>query len=166
MSERVLDNANDFINSIVDEYDLANDEDFKYYSIFGEISARIAGYRIDHGLSQDQLAEILQVSQVMVSKYESGEYNISIQKLNHICHVLGIQLDVTLQDKSQAEKLVSNTEEAMARRDASSAYSASVSQRLLMDGSSYGFGDNVLPWPSESIHPTPGSLKEAISNGK
>lgn len=103
MNNTKLSNANEFIDSIIEEKNLSDSEEFRYYSILGEISSKIVDYRIEKELSQEQLADLLHVSQVMVSRYESGDYNISIQKLNHICHVLGLRLDVSISNLQEME---------------------------------------------------------------
>ena len=68
----------------------------RYYDILGDISIALVEYRIKHNLNQKQLSENLGVAQSMVSKYESGDYNISIKALNDLCGKLGFSLDVKL----------------------------------------------------------------------
>ena len=46
--------------------------------------------RHEMGLNQKQMAELLGVTQGMVSKYESGEYNFTIGTLNEICGKIGL----------------------------------------------------------------------------
>lgn len=60
--------------------------------ILSDVSVRVVDYRVKHGLSQAQLAQRLGVSQAMVSKYESGSYNFTIEKLAHLCCVLDMTL--------------------------------------------------------------------------
>ena len=71
---------------------------YNYYNLLGEISARIVEYRMVHGLTQGQLAERLRITQGMVSRYESGEYNFSLKTLNDLCSSLGLELSVRLED--------------------------------------------------------------------
>ena len=67
-----------------------------YYDILGDISITLVEYRIKHNLNQKQLSEKLGVAQSMISKYESGDYNISIKALNELCGKLGFSLDVKM----------------------------------------------------------------------
>ena len=84
-------------------------EAYAQYTILGDISVALVEYRTKHGLSQTQLAERLDVTQAMVSKYESGEYNISICALVHLCAALGLSLKV---DIGQPWSLPENTAES------------------------------------------------------
>ena len=72
--------------------------------IFGELSPeeRLEERYYDI-LNQIQLSEKLGVTQSMISKYESGDYNISIKALNDLCGKLGFALDVSI-TAPQAEK--------------------------------------------------------------
>lgn len=66
------------------------------YDAMSEISLAFSDYRRGRGLSQKEMAEILDVSQPMVSKIESGEYNFSIEELCKICDKIGWRLKVNL----------------------------------------------------------------------
>jgi len=48
--------------------------------------------RTDAGLTQQQLADRLDVPQSFVSKYESGERRLDLVELREICKALGIPL--------------------------------------------------------------------------
>ena len=62
------------------------------------ISASIESKRINLGLSQKEFANLLGVSQGMVSRYESGEYNFSIETLNELCSKIGLIFDPIVYD--------------------------------------------------------------------
>jgi len=49
--------------------------------VSAEISKAFIKYRKENNLTQVQLAEILGVNQVMVSKLESGDYNPTVKKV-------------------------------------------------------------------------------------
>ena len=85
--------------------DLTTEEQIeaRYYDILGDISIALVEYRIRHNLNQKQLSEKLGVAQSMVSKYESGDYNISIRALNELCGKLGFSLDVKITAPAEAE---------------------------------------------------------------
>ena len=66
------------------------------YDIYSDISAAFVAYRIQRKLSQAQLAEYLGVSQPMVSKYESGNYNFSIEALYTSLKKIGYEMKIPL----------------------------------------------------------------------
>ncbi len=70
----------------------------KLYDIYYKISTSIFKYRLNHNLSQKKLAEKLGVTQAMVSKLESGDYNYTIEQLWKISSKLGLQFDVIFKE--------------------------------------------------------------------
>lgn len=88
--------ATNLLDMLDGEMSAAEKNDCHYYDILGDISIAMVEYRIAHQLNQKQLAELLGVSQTMVSKYESGSYNISVKALNDLCFKLGLSLSVAL----------------------------------------------------------------------
>lgn len=62
-----------------------------------KISARIERRRIEMGLTQQEFAEYMGVTQGMISKWESREYNFTIKTLNEICQKLDLELSVSLE---------------------------------------------------------------------
>ena len=62
------------------------------------ISARIEKCRLDMGMTQQEFAEYMGVSQGMVSKWESTEYNFTIKSLNEICEKLKLTLNVEINE--------------------------------------------------------------------
>ena len=50
-----------------------------------KISAIIVSNRLEKGMNQKQFAEFAGVSQGMISKWESGEYNFTIETLAKVC---------------------------------------------------------------------------------
>jgi DNA-binding transcriptional regulator YiaG len=62
------------------------------------ISAQIELKRKQMGMNQTEFAHFMNVSQGMISKWESGEYNFSILTLNTICEKLGLQFNPVLHD--------------------------------------------------------------------
>ncbi|MBQ9049343.1 MAG: helix-turn-helix transcriptional regulator [Lachnospiraceae bacterium] len=57
------------------------------------ISAAIELRRKDLGMNQKQFASFMDVSQAMISKWESGEYNFTINTLNEICNKLNLDFN-------------------------------------------------------------------------
>ncbi len=57
------------------------------YNIIGE---RLKKARTDKGLTQEKLAEKLDVSIAFLSRIERGSSHISLKRLSQICDILGI----------------------------------------------------------------------------
>ncbi len=72
------------------------------------IGEKITRLRTDVGLSQEQLAEKIEVSRQSVSKWEVNQALPQIDKVLQLCEIFGVSTDELLQDKksiqSQAEK--------------------------------------------------------------
>jgi len=60
------------------------------------ISAKIELARLDRGMTQKEFADFMGVTQGMVSKWESREYNFTIKSLNEICEKLGLGCDIDI----------------------------------------------------------------------
>lgn len=61
-----------------------------------KISAKIERCRIDMGMTQKEFANYMGVTQGMVSKWESREYNFTIKTLNYICQKIDLELTVSI----------------------------------------------------------------------
>ena len=82
----------------MDEYcDEPLKERIGLYDIYYEISSKLFDYRMSNGWSQKKLAEVLGVTQAMVSKLESGEYNYTIEQLWKISKKLGWKLNISFE---------------------------------------------------------------------
>lgn len=68
-----------------------------------KISAMIERRRIDMGLTQQEFAKYMGVTQGMVSKWESREYNFTIRSLNEICEKLGLELCIDMSKPSDSD---------------------------------------------------------------
>lgn len=64
-----------------------------------KISAKIEKCRLDLGMTQIEFANFMGVTQGMVSKWESRDYNFTIRSLNEICQKLDITLSVSIEKK-------------------------------------------------------------------
>ena len=96
----VFKNASAMIDALRDTLTPQEAVEYRYYEILGNISRMLVEYRINNNLNQKQLSSLLDVSQSMVSKYESGDYNISIRALNELCGKLNIDLDIRMTSKT------------------------------------------------------------------
>ena len=63
-----------------------------------KIGEKITGLRVKAGLSQEQLAEQLDVSRQSVSKWEMGQALPQIDKVLQLCELFGISTDLLLRD--------------------------------------------------------------------
>ena len=75
-----------------------------------KISATILKKRIDMGMTQTQFADFMEVSQAMISKWESDDYNFSIETLAKICDKLDLDLDIEMKSNVDCykEKFINN----------------------------------------------------------
>jgi len=96
LNKELLTNPWDLIDKLVDN-DLK--QLFELDDILVDISLKIINYRIDNNLSQKQLAKKLGISQSMVSKLESGEYNPTVEQLWKISKKLGWSFKVVMEDE-------------------------------------------------------------------
>ena len=64
-----------------------------------KISSVILSNRLERGMNQKQFAEFVGVSQGMISKWESGEYNFTVETLANICEKLNLDFDVILSSR-------------------------------------------------------------------
>ena len=81
-----------------------------YSNMLDDISIAMTEYRMKNNLSQAQLAEKLHLSQSLISSYECGARNISIEKL---CSLMaGIGKNVSLQLEDTSDNMHSNEKAA------------------------------------------------------
>ncbi len=69
-----------------------SDVEVKSIVQLAKISAKIERYRIEKGMTQKEFATYMGVTQGMVSKWESRDYNFTVKTLNEICDKLGLSL--------------------------------------------------------------------------
>lgn len=79
-----------------------SDTDVKSTVELAKISAQIERYRVERGMTQQEFAEYMGVSQGMISKWESRDYNFTIKTLNEICEKIDLKLTISL-DKTYAK---------------------------------------------------------------
>ncbi len=80
------------------------------YDIYYKISTALFDYRLKYDLSQKKLAEKLGVSQPMVTKLESGDYNYTVEQLWKIATKLGFKFSIDFQEPEQEFSVISNSE--------------------------------------------------------
>lgn len=74
-----------------------------------KISAKIAKLRIEKEMSQKQFADFMGVTQSMVSKWESENYNFSVESLAKICEKLNLNLEINLKEQKAEKKYDSSS---------------------------------------------------------
>lgn len=88
-----------------------SETEIKTFTELAKISARIERCRIDMHMTQQEFAQYMGVTQGMVSKWESREYNFTIKTLNEICQKIDLELYVSL------EKTCMNSEYTIVKWD-------------------------------------------------
>lgn len=92
-------------NSTKNLFDILSEQFSKEELIAADISSNIAfsiiKYRHEHGMTQKQLAEKTKVTQAMVSKWENGDYNFTIESLAKLCVQLGMQLNCEISEPAE-----------------------------------------------------------------
>ncbi|OLN33079.1 helix-turn-helix transcriptional regulator [Desulfosporosinus metallidurans] len=81
------------------------------YDIYYKISTAIFDYRLKYDLSQKKLAEKLGVTQPMVAKLESGDYNYTVEQLWKLATKLNFKLSIDFEEIKQNEYSVFSREE-------------------------------------------------------
>lgn len=71
--------------------------------VLSDIAVELVNYRVVNNLDQKDLARILNVSQPMISKYESGSYNFTIKTLYEIAFKLGLDVDFAIRSTPSNE---------------------------------------------------------------
>lgn len=77
-----------------------------YYDILYKISTTILESRIEKNMNQTEFSNLLGVTQAMISKYESGDYNFTIKQICKLCEKLNLSLDFSLYN-AKDEKSIS-----------------------------------------------------------
>lgn len=108
MSNKDLKPAIDFLNEFASD---EAKERFELDDILYDISMRIFNYRTENKLSQKDLANKLEVTQAMVSKLESGQYNPSIEQLWKISKKINLKFTVSLDPKEDNKTDIWDTQE-------------------------------------------------------
>ncbi|MBU5256308.1 helix-turn-helix transcriptional regulator [Tissierella praeacuta] len=93
---------NDFDEEIKQEFELSN--------MLVDIACKIINYRLDNDMTQRDLANKLEITQAMVSKLESGEYNPSIEFLFKISKKLDWKFELTFEENHSDVSIEYNIE--------------------------------------------------------
>lgn len=78
---------------------LLNDDELKNeyneLSPIYELKKEIIRLRLEKGLSQRDLADLIGTKQSAISRLENGSYNPTVEFLNRVAHSLGKELHIT-----------------------------------------------------------------------
>ena len=91
MEKKMLIPANEFFN----DADTELRRELKIADMLVDISCEFIKYRMNNNLTQKDLAEKLGITQAMVSKLESGDYNPTVKMLFEIAQKLDWKFNLT-----------------------------------------------------------------------
>lgn len=97
MKEKMLVDAYTFF----EEEDEQCKQEMEAEDLLVDIACKFINYRAKNKLSQKELAEKLQMTQAMVSKLESGEYNPTVKMLFEISKKLSWTFSVRLENGTE-----------------------------------------------------------------
>lgn len=97
MKEKMLVEAYTFFEEENDEFK----QEMEAEDLLVDIACEFINYRAKNKLSQKELAEKLQMTQAMVSKLESGEYNPTIKMLFEISQKLSWKFSVRFESGTE-----------------------------------------------------------------
>jgi len=60
------------------------------------VAMRVIGYRIDHGLSQTELAGLLGMHQPAIARLEAGDHEPSLATLSRLARTLGVEFHIDI----------------------------------------------------------------------
>lgn len=96
-----LENAYNLIEQLIPSNNSAEDISTElYYDMLYNISTKILSERQKKSATQKEFGDFMGVSQVMISKWESGDYNFSVKQICDICAKLNITPTISFEDKS------------------------------------------------------------------
>ena len=77
--------------------------------IMSDIASGITEYQMNHSLDQKQMAELLGVSQPMISKYESGSYNYTIKSLCKLAEQMNFEINLQFKNTQELPQMITST---------------------------------------------------------
>lgn len=90
-------------------FDSLSELDRKKNQVLAHISVSIQKHRKEKGMSQADLANALKVSQPAISRIESGEENVSIERLVEVFYTLGYDVSIETHSRNRDEYKASTT---------------------------------------------------------
>lgn len=96
MSSNFFTSASSILDQMTESMSAEQLAEMRRYEILCDFAIALTEYRETHHLSQADLAHRLGVSQAIVSRYESGSYNITLKTICAVCTKLKIDFDFKL----------------------------------------------------------------------
>jgi len=89
--------------SIFDESDEKFKKELEIELLLVNIASEFINYRISKSISQKELAKMLDITQAMVSKLESGDYNPSVKFLCEVSQKLGWDISININSHLESD---------------------------------------------------------------
>lgn len=80
--------------------------EIKTAMVISDVSSKIEIERINKGMTQKQFAEFMGVTQSMVSKWESGNYNFTVETIAKIFDKLNLDFDFNIHSDNELKKII------------------------------------------------------------
>ena len=97
-----MENVNNIDNELLEILaEHLDDADIYAAIALAKVSATITKKRASLNMNQKQFADYMGVSQAMVSKWESGDYNFTIQTIANISSKLNYSFEIVLDNKHE-----------------------------------------------------------------
>ncbi len=97
MEKKMLIDAYSFFDGEKDEFK----QKMAVEDMLVDIACEFINYRVKNKMSQKDLAEKLQITQAMVSKLESGEYNPTVKMLFEIAQKLSWKFNIQFESRTE-----------------------------------------------------------------
>ena len=103
--------TNKFLMNPYDRFKNYSENEFEYEDILYDISTMIFKNRLSRNMNQKEFAKLLDISQSMVSKLESGEYNPSIGQLLKVTRKLNVKMNIKFKVNNPRNKMIDDWSE-------------------------------------------------------
>jgi len=98
MEKKMLIDAYSFFDGEKDEFK----QKMAVEDMLVDIACEFINYRVKNKMSQKDLADKLQITQAMVSKLESGEYNPTVKMLFEIAQKLSWKFNIQFESRAES----------------------------------------------------------------
>lgn len=77
-------------------------------NVLSKISYQVICKRINLKMNQKQFAKYMKVSQAMVSKWESGDYNFTVEAISKLCEKLNLTYEIQFKEQNEIKEQIEN----------------------------------------------------------
>lgn len=107
MSNLELSNVYDLLETLIPTNNSVEEKSEEmFYDMLYTISTTILDSRIKQNKTQKEFGKLMNVSQTMVSKWESGDYNFTIKQLCDVFAKLGLTPELKIENDNTNRKYV------------------------------------------------------------